>query len=204
MPLLTSEQLKLVADAVAAVETRTDAELVTVLAKRADDYRYIPTLWAAIVALLTPAILRLTPLWLDLVDVMAIQLTVFAVFAVLFRIPAVMTRLIPRQRKKRNASQLARVQFLEQNLHHTRAETGILIFVSEFERHVEILVDRGISRHVADEAWQKLIDAFVEKVKAGNSVEGFIDCINGCCDVLAQHVPATDQKNELPNRLVMV
>ena len=68
MALLSETQLQQVADAVAAVEQRTDAELVTVLALRADDYRFVPTLWAAIIALLVPGVLRLTPFWLDLVE----------------------------------------------------------------------------------------------------------------------------------------
>ena len=36
-------------------EQATDAELVTVLAPASDGYRYIPTLWAALLAMLTPA-----------------------------------------------------------------------------------------------------------------------------------------------------
>ena len=204
MALLSETQLQQVADAVAAVEQRTDAELVAVLASRADDYRFVPTLWAAIIALLVPGVLRLTPFWLDLVEVMTLQLIVFVVLALLFRIPALLARLLPRSIKHRYASRLARVQFLEQNLHHTRGETGVLIFVSEFEHYVEILVDRGISQNVGNEVWQQLIDDFVQKVKAGQSQQGFVDCINGCADVLAACVPATDQKNELPNRLVVV
>jgi len=204
MTLLTEAQLKQVADAVSVVEKHTDAELVTVLAQRADDYRYVPTLWAAIIALFVPGLMRLTPFWLDLFEVMTIQLLVFVLLALLFRIPALLSHLLPKQLKHRYAARLARVQFLEHNLHHTRAETGVLIFVSEFERYVEIVVDRGISQRVSDEVWQKLIDDFVVQVKAGQSLQGFLNCINACSALLTEHVPATDQKNELPNRLVLI
>jgi len=204
MKLLTEAQLKQLADAVAIVEQRSDAEVVTVLAARADDYRFIPTLWAAVIALFVPGLLRLTPFWLDLFEVMTIQLLVFAVLALLLRFPPLLSRVLPKALKQRNAARLARVQFLEQNLHHTRAETGVLIFVSEFEQYVEILVDRGISAKVGNEQWQKLIDVFVTHVKAGKSLQGFLDCVNGCADLLATHVPATDQQNELPNRLVVI
>jgi len=204
MTLLNEVQLKQLADAVATVEQRSDAEVVTVLAGRADDYRFIPTLWAAIIALFVPGLLRLMPFWLDLFEVMTIQLLVFAVLALLLRFPPLLARVLPKALKQRNAARLARVQFLEQNLHHTRSETGVLIFVSEFEQYVEILVDRGISAKIGNEHWQKLIDAFVARVKAGNSLQGFLDCVNGCADLLATHVPATDQQNELPNRLVVI
>ena len=202
--LLTQDQLKQVEDAVAAVELRTDAELVTVLANRASDYRYISTLWAALIALFVPGLLRLSPFWLDLVEVMIAQLVVFAAFALLLRQPALLSRVLPKSLKKHNAASLAREQFLEHNLHHTRHETGVLIFVSELEHYVEIIVDRGISDKIGNEQWQQLIDDFVRQVQAGNSLQGFLNCINGCSELLARHVPATNQKNELPNRLVLI
>lgn len=204
MTMLNEGQLKQLSDAIENVEKRSDAELVTVLATRADDYRYIPTLWAALAALFVPGILRLTPLWLDLVDVMLLQLLVFVILALVLRYPPLLARVLPTALKRRNAARLARVQFLEQNLHHTRGETGVLVFVSELEHYVEIIADRGIATKIGNEHWQKLIDEFVHHVKAGNSLQGFLDCINGCGEVLAMHVPATDQKNELPNRLVVV
>jgi hypothetical protein len=43
-----------IAEAIARAERRTDAELVTVLARRADDYAYWPLLWAAVLALAVP------------------------------------------------------------------------------------------------------------------------------------------------------
>jgi electron transport complex protein RnfD len=39
------------------IERDTDAEVVTVLAAQADDYRYIPLLWASVIALLLPGAL---------------------------------------------------------------------------------------------------------------------------------------------------
>jgi putative membrane protein len=204
MAMLNEAQLKQLSDAIEHVEKRSDAELVTVLAASADDYRYIPTLWAAIFALFVPGVLRLTPFWLDLFEVMTIQLLVFAALALLLRFPPLLARVIPRALKQRNAARLARVQFLEQNLHHTRGETGVLIFVSELEHYVEIIADRGVAAKVGNEHWQRLIDQFVQQVKAGNSLQGFLDCVNGCGELLATHVPVTDQKNELPNRLVIV
>jgi putative membrane protein len=204
MTLLTKAQLKRVEEAVARVEKHTDAELVTVLATHASDYRYLPALWAALIALFVPGVLRLMPLWLDLVDVMLAQILVFAAFALLLRLPPLMRRVVPRSLKLHNASSLARVQFLQHKLHNTRHATGVLIFVSEFERYVEIIVDRGISSKISKEQWQALIDDFVQQVKADNTLQGFLNCINGCSELLARHVPATNQKNELPNRLVLI
>jgi len=100
---------------------------------------------------------------------------------------------------------MARRQFLEQGLHHTKGETGVLIFVSEAERFVEILADRGVSTHVDDTRWQAIVDRFVGNVRRDRVVLGFVDAIAECGDVLAEAVPKlTDNPNELPNRLILI
>ncbi len=204
MTLLKQEQLDAVANAIQDVEKNTDAELVTVLASRADNYYYIPTLWAALIALATPALLKLTHFWLSSDDLFIVQWLVFIGAALVFRISPVMMRLVPKKVKQWRASNLARRQFLENNLHHTKGETGVLIFVSEAEHYVEIIADRGISQHIDNHQWQQIVDHFVAQVKAGNTQQGFIDCIAQCGVLLNQHAPATGEKNELPNHLVVL
>ncbi|OSN68773.1 hypothetical protein BV349_00862 [Pseudomonas syringae pv. actinidiae] len=46
MALLNKDEQRQVAEAIDRVEQRTDAELVTVLAARSDDYAYMPLIWA--------------------------------------------------------------------------------------------------------------------------------------------------------------
>ena len=58
MALLTEHEQRKVAEAIARVERDTDAELVTVLAARADDYAYIPLLWASLLALVVPGVVH--------------------------------------------------------------------------------------------------------------------------------------------------
>lgn len=204
MVMLTDAEQDQVARAIAEVESATDAELVTVLARRADHYTYVPTLWAAAVALLTPGVLALAPLWLDLWDVLIAQWLVFVALALLLRWPPLLFRLIPRRLQHWRAAALARSQFLEQNLHHTQGETGVLIFVAEAEHYVEILADRGIHRHVDSARWQSIVDGFTDRVRRGETLQGFLDCVRGCGELLKTHVPATAQKNELPNHMVLI
>jgi putative membrane protein len=204
MKLLNAEQQQQVAEAIARVEKTTDAELVTVLAKQSDRYAYIPLLWAALLALITPSLLLLSPLWLEASTIAFIQLAVFVAAALLLHIPFIAIRLIPKAVRIWRASNLARRQFLENNLHHTRGETGVLIFVSETERYVEIIADRGINAKVKPEQWQSMVENFIAAVKRGDTAGGFLECISACGALLQQHVPATHQKNELPNHLIVL
>jgi putative membrane protein len=204
MTLLNETELRQVAETIARVERDTDAEIVTVLAARADDYAYIPLLWASLIALVVPGLLNYGVIVFGPHELLLTQWAVFIVLALLFRVPAITARLIPHHVRRWRAANLARRQFLEQNLHHTRGETGMLIFVSEAERYVEILVDRGISAHLPDATWEPIIAAFTEQVRKGATIHGFVGCIESCGALLAQHVPSTSQRDELPNRLVVL
>ena len=204
MALLSETEVQQVASAIEALERKTDAELVTVLARQADDYHYIPTLWAALVALVSPGIALLTPFWLGVGEVLTIQAVVFIVFAVVLRLPFILRRIIPAKIKHWRASNLARRQFLENNLHHTDGETGMLFFVSETEHYVEIIADRGISQFITDEEFSEIVQAFTLQVKAGKTLEGFLEAINNCGEKLIKHVPATSTRNELPNHMILI
>ena len=204
MTLLTESELKQVSEAIDRVERDTDAELVTVLAAQADDYRYIPLLWASLLALLLPGALLFFTGWLAAWQLLLVQWLTFVVLALVFRIPSLTSRLIPRSVRHWRACNLARRQFIEQNLHHTAAGTGMLIFVSEAERYVEILVDQGISSRIDDSVWQSIVDTFTADVRNGEVLKGFLGCIETCGTLLKEHVPATHERNELPNHLVVL
>jgi len=204
MTLLSKQEQEQVAAAISAVERETDAEVVTVLTAQADNYAYIPLLWAGLLALLVPGIVNYFTGWLAADMLLLGQWGVFIVLSLIFRVPSINRRLIPRSVGYWRASNLARRQFLEQNLHHTAGATGMLIFVSEAERYVEILVDQGISSQVDNEAWETIIEAFTGQVKQGKTLQGFVTCIEACGTHLKAKVPATRQKNELPNHLVIL
>ena len=204
MTLLSEPAQRQVAEAIARVELTTDAELVTVLAPQADDYTYIPLLWAGLIALLVPGAVNYYPEWLDARWLLVAQWATFIVLGLLFRIPTVTTRLVPRRVRHWRAANLARRQFLEQQLHHTEGGTGVLIFVSEAERYVEILVDHGISSRIDNETWASIVADFTQAVGQGNTLDGFLKCVNDCGEHLQRHVPLTRVRNELPDRLIIL
>ena len=210
MTLLSATEQQQVAAAIADVERHTDAELVTVLARRADRYTYVSIVYAAAIALLTPGAIALALLWLGawhvpgLWEVLFAQWLVFIVLALALQWPPLLTRIIPASVKRWRAANLARRQFLEQNLHFTHGHTGVLIFVSEIEHYVEIIADRGINACVESQQWQNIVDRFTARIKNGETLQGFLECVQSCGELLQRHVPATSQKNELPNHMIVL
>ncbi len=202
--LVTVEQQQQVAQRVNDIESQTDAELVCVLASRSDDYYDIPTLWAALIALASPLVLFTTYWWIHTSWILSVQLGVFLTLALILRWPPLLMYCIPKSVRHWRASNLARRQFLEQNLHHTKGETGVLIFISKAERYVEIIADRGIHRHVPNETWQKLLDELILQIQQKQTFPGLLNCLEECGILLKKYVPATEQKNELPNHLIVI
>src|SRR5690606_16598141 len=119
MTLLTLSEQQQVAEAIDHVERETDAELVTVLAEQADDYRYIPLLWAGLIALVVPGAALFFTTALSAWQLLLVQWATFIVLALLFRFPSLTTRLIPRPVRHWRACHLARMLLLELDLHHT-------------------------------------------------------------------------------------
>ena len=80
----------------------------------------------------------------------------------------------------------------------------MLIFVSEVERYVEIIADRGVTPFVSDSDWQEIVDEFTRLVHQGKTLDGFLHTVEKCGELLAQHIPAKSEKDELPNHLILL
>lgn len=192
-----------IAEAIRQVEAKTRGEVVTVIAREADDYYYIPTLWAALCALFLPALVTVGGLQQTLLDNYGAQVVTFILALVVFRLPVIKYRVIPSAVKRQRAARLAREQFLLQNLHHTEGQTGVLLFVAAAEHYVEVIADRGINEAVPAGTWDWVVADFVAQVKAGKVAEGFVSAIEGIGRQLMEHFPAeVDNPDELPNHLI--
>lgn len=203
--LLSEADKRKVREAISAAERNTSGEVVTVIAAACDDYLFIPTLWAALIALALPGVVLLSNMWIHYAWLYSGQVVVFFALAALFRIPMIKMGLVPTLIKRQRAGRAALEQFFLQNLHNTRERTGILIFVSLAESYVEIIADKGINDVVPKDTWDKVVADFVAAVKEGKPAEGFVTAITQCGHVLHEHFPARDDNpNELPDHLIEI
>lgn len=205
MAFVTDSDRDRIAEAIRAVERRTSGELVAVIAAESDSYYYIPTLWAALIAIVLSGAAELLDLLPQTGLYLTAELALFVVLALAFRWTPLKMRLVPPSVKRSRAAVLARAQFVEQGLHLTRDHTGVLIFVSVAEHYVEVMADKGINDRVDAAVWQGAVDAFVMRVKAGQVADGFLEAIERCGAVLTEHFPrAEGDVDELPNRLIEI
>ncbi len=203
MTFLSTTEKQQIADAIRVAESRTQGELLCVIAPASNDYRFLPLLWSALIALSFPAIVWISQAWWTQAEMYLAQVAVFFLALLLCQWPPVKMRLVPRSSQRQHAARLAREQFYVQQLHHTRDRTGVLLFVSVAEHYVEILADAGINAKVAPGVWDGIVKNFVAQVGAGRIAPGFLEAVAACATILAEHCPAhKENPNELPNRLI--
>ncbi|WP_332770054.1 TPM domain-containing protein [Phenylobacterium sp.] len=211
-------------------ETRTSGEIYCVVAQESSDYLEIPLAWAAVAALVAPALLLAAGIqvaapelgqgWTAaqmsdiattaarsaLTGAILLQGVLFVVVAILAALPPVRRLLTPRALKRHRVRRRASEQFLAKSLQSTRERTGVLIYVSIDEHMAELIADDGIAAKVDGQVWDAAMTRLMEGFKAGRPAEGFEAAIGLCVDILAQHVPARagDNPNELPDNVVLL
>jgi len=97
----------------------------------------------------------------------------------------------------------ALTSFYRNGLNNTRDRTGILIFISVFERKALVVADEGINAKVDTGVWQEVVDLVVNSIKQRHQAEGICRAIRRCGELIREHFPIkADDTNELDNLIV--
>ncbi len=93
--------------------------------------------------------------------------------------------------------------FLEEEVFNTRQRTGIMIFVSFFEREVIVMADKGISKVVDQKVWDGLVRDIINNVRQNKITDGMEAAIKKCGEILLEKgfVISPDDVNELTDDL---
>ena len=200
----TTEEQERIQQTVIAAEKKTSGEIVPMLVSASGRYAEVE-LSGLVVGLVLGTLAAIS--WHDPWGSVHIYLLWPVVGAILgfavCSIPTLKRRLIAKDRIADAVHTRSLAAFTGQGLHHTRAETGILIFVSLLEHRVVVLADRGINEKVEAGTWNEIVNMITESLKSGNSCDGFCKAIERCGEILAKHFPrSVDDRDELPNKLV--
>lgn len=202
--IVSKEDRGRIGAAVKAAEAKTSGEIFVVVARQSDDYRFIPILWATLVALVEPlALIYATNLPASIIY--AMQLAAFVILAFVLSLPSVRPQVVPSGIKHARAKALAVQLFLAHGLHTTEARTGVLIFVSLAEHHAEIVADTGIASRVDQKTWDAAMATLVAEIRAGRLADGLLAAVAATGAELARHFPKrAGDRDELPNELVVL
>jgi putative membrane protein len=201
MPISNEDQARIVA-AIHAAERKTAGEIVCVLARRSSDYAYVPPLWAAFAALVSPWPLVIFTA-LDIRTILVAQTLVFILVFLALSYPPLRLAATPRVVKRARAHRAAIEQFFTRGVAGTRERTGVLIFVSLGERYARVIADDGIAARIPEERWRAVLDLLLSNIRMGRVADGFVAAIEECAILLAEHVPPGGRE-ELPDRIYVI
>lgn len=88
----------------------------------------------------------------------------------------------------------------------TEQNNGVLVYLLLAEHAIEVVADRGLSRHVTPAQWQEIVRHMSAEFRAGRYEQGLKQAIDEVTALLVQHFPAQPgaaNANELPDHPVL-
>jgi putative membrane protein len=218
---ISDDERKLVEEAVALAELRTSGEIVPVVATASGRYDRAEDLFGVLVSLGLVAacwlpLQRLAAMegawgarytWLlGLVPVLLLVLVGFLAGAVLATVvPSLRLPFISRAEIEAEVDRAARAAFHEFRVRRTDEATGILVYLSLFERTVRVLGDDAINEKLEPEQWTEVCDLVVAGIRGKRPAQGLTEAILKCGDLLAEHFPIQPgDRNEIGNELRLI
>jgi len=190
---------------VAEVEANTSAELVLVIAHRAEAYPDAPWKAGALVGFAALGALVFLPWSFSEAWVVADTALAFGLGWLLGRAPAIRRLLTSPRRRALAVARAAREQWTARGAGLTRERTGVLVLVAWLERRVELLWDVGVDGKVPRAAWAEARAALGDPAVFRDYPEGLRRGLAPLGRVLAAHLPVRpDDRDELPNRPVVI
>lgn len=110
--------------------------------------------------------------------------------------------ILPKQMEKRVLLE-AETQFFKKGIQNTRDKTGILIYISIYEKKVIILADEGINNRVPQDYWQLRVNEIINGIKTGRATLSLTNTITEIGNELQKYFPIRiDDEDELENLIV--
>src|SRR6185503_13969251 len=182
------------------IEKRTDAELVLVVRARSHSYAAANYLFGVLLAFAGLNFLLFSPFsfhefWVPIDVALLFVLGAF----VSSRSNAIRRWLTRKSVRDKSVRTGAAAMFYEAGIANTKAEMGVLVYVSLLERRLELIADRGILKAVPPLEWNQTLFDLHEAGKQPHP-ETLTAGLEKLGVLLAQHLPAgTENPNELPD-----
>lgn len=196
--------------AIEAAERQTSGEIVCMVQSASYHYPMANVIGAAALAL--PLSLILTPLlggwlWLGTQNMwlfLSCFVLLFSIFYGCVRgIPWLKRLFISRQDMDEEVEEAAITNFFQHGLYRTRDANGILVYISVLEHKVWVMADHGIHEKMDPGAWNGIVDAITNGIKAGQAAEAVCQAIQSIGETLSHHFPIRpDDENELQNIII--
>jgi len=208
--ILSDNDRSLLDKHIAKTEKQTGAQIVLASVMRSDSYVEIP--WKAFA--IGVSISSLLTIFIDLfvlgwptetmilfsVAVILAAGLIFVLLSVLF--PGFARLFLSSQRKETETKQYAESLFLSHELFSTEERRGILLLVSQFERQVHIIPDKGVRDLLSEEVLNDVISKMTFQLRRNELRQAMETGLEGIQAVLSSSAADRSGKNELTDEII--
>ncbi len=199
------EENEKIAATIKTVEAATAGEIAVMVVTASDTYPEGIVLGGAILGGLTA--LAITDFFFNdslWVYIPCVVICSLLAGLILRRLPLLHRLFIPAGQIDRRVEARAAQAFYARGLHKTRDSSGVLFFLSLFERKVWVLADQGIYQKISQAELQTYSHQIVAGIKSGQKTAALCAEISRFGKVIAQHFPVRpDDTNELSNEVIV-
>ena len=198
------EERKKIEGAVHAVECCTIGEVAVMVVDSSDEYREASMLGGIFLAAVASFSIVEIFFGASLTYFIPLSVLLSFPFIKLFStLPELKTAFIGPVRREEAVRDRAVRAFFEKGLYKTKANTGVLFFMSLLERKVWVLADKGIYEKIDQETLNRFALTVSQGVKDRRACDALCSAIDAAGKVLSQHFPiGPEDTNELPNAVI--
>ena len=187
------------------VESRTIGEVVVMVVDTSDDYPEAEIIGGIFLSSFVSLILTFLLFHASIFWFVPISLVLFFPSKLLLRsLPYLKKPFLGADRKEKAVRTRASVAFYEHGLNKTRQNTGVLFFLSLFERKIHILADHGIYSKIGQETLDRYAKNVAEGIKKDLACNALCQAIQDTGKLLSTHFPTfAGDTNELPDAVII-
>ncbi len=215
----SEDDRRTIEQAVVAAEASSAAEIIPVVATASGRYDRAEDLVGVVFALVALAAAWLgfqdmgAPGWtgaheaaLGLVSILLLVFFGFVAGAVLAtRVPVLRLPFLTRREMQAEVERSAAAAFQQFRVRATAGATGILIYISLYERMVRVVGDDVIAARLGQSDWEEIRDLVIQGIRDGDPARGLVRAVEKCGALCAVHFPSQPRdRNELSNALRII
>jgi putative membrane protein len=200
-PFLDAAARTAFAQAIAAIEAASGAEVVVAVRRRSATYLHANVVVGGLVAFAGLAAVLFSDHVFALTSVLVDPFVLGGLAGwVVELLPALKRLLAPAAMRHRAILRAARATFVERGVHYTRDRSGILVYVSWLEREIVLVADNGLERKMTGDARAQAERALTAAMAAGGAAVARE--LERLAPALAAAMPhRADDINELPDAI---
>ncbi len=185
------------------IENNSLVEIVAIFKSKSGNYKDISLWFAVAFMFVTASFLMFSPIEFNVYMIFLFTFISFIIGFLFAELLKPFKRLfISKKRIRKNIELYSRAVFQKGGIRFTNEKIGVLIYVSLFEKKVEIIADRGALTAVPDELWEQINNNFNTIFSFGDVPNAFIKELKRTKAIFAEYIlPIENDINELPDDL---